>query len=156
MKNLPAKQERFVREYLVDLNAAQAAVRAGYSKRNSRQAAQQLMRRPAVREAIEAGKKSVNDELVMQRQEVLERLTLLGRADPRRLYRADGTLKPIHELDDIAAASIASVELDSPSRVAKIKHRDPVRALELLGRHHKLFEASVAAPISVFNIQINL
>lgn len=171
MSTLPAKQERFVREYLIDLNAAQAAIRAGYSKRSANVIGCRLLRKPDVRDAIEAGRKAVNEQLVMQRQEVLERLTLLGRADPRRLYREDGTIKPMHELDDVAAASIAGVEIEQRAvvevgrgrkkqrvavRVAKIKHRDPVRALEMLGRHHKLFENAIAAPISVFNIQINL
>lgn len=163
MSKLPPKQERFVREYLIDLNAAQAAIRAGYSRRTAKEIGRQLMRKPLVKAAVEASTKAVNDALVMQRQEVLERLTLLGRADPRRLYREDGTLKPMRELDDIAAASIAGVEIEEQRtrkrvavRVAKIKHRDPVRALEMLGRHHKLFESAIAAPISVFNIQINL
>lgn len=170
MSKLLPKQSRFVSEYLIDLNATQAAIRAGYSKHTAKRAGNALMSKPHVKAAIEAGKSVVAAELVMQRQEVLERLTLLGRADPRRLYRKDGTLKPMHELDDIAAASIAGVEIEQRAelagrgrkktrvdvRVAKIKHRDPVRALEMLGRHHKLFDNAIAAPISVFNIQINL
>jgi phage terminase small subunit len=75
-----------------------------------------------------------------------------GTASPTiKLFREDGSLKPITELDDDTAAALASMEIErryehyakgqarNTRTVTKIKFADTVRALELLGRHLKLF-----------------
>lgn len=51
-KTLNTKQAAFVREYLIDLNATQAAIRAGYSKKTAEDIGRQLLRKPPVAEAI--------------------------------------------------------------------------------------------------------
>jgi phage terminase small subunit len=57
---LTLKQEMFVREYLVDLNATQAAVRAGYSEKSSMEIGYQLLRKTSVQEAIQ---KAMNERI---------------------------------------------------------------------------------------------
>ena len=54
MSNFTPKQARFVEEYLVDLNATQAAIRAGYSKKTARQVASENLTKPDIQEAIAA------------------------------------------------------------------------------------------------------
>lgn len=53
---LTAKQQRFVEEYLIDLNATQAAIRAGYSEKTARQIATKLLSKVYIQEAVNAGK----------------------------------------------------------------------------------------------------
>ena len=53
---LTAKQERFISEYLVDLNATQAAIRAGYSKRTAQRIGSENLFKPLIAAAIAAGK----------------------------------------------------------------------------------------------------
>lgn len=56
MSGLNEKQQRFVDEYLVDLNATQAAIRAGYSKKTAYQQGHELLKHPEVEQAISAAK----------------------------------------------------------------------------------------------------
>ncbi len=53
MSNLTPKQTRFVQEFLIDLNATQAAIRAGYSKKTARQVASENLSKPDIQRAIE-------------------------------------------------------------------------------------------------------
>ena len=57
-RNFTAKQERFVEEYLVDLNATQAAIRAGYSRNSARQIGDENLSKPAIAAAIAAAKQT--------------------------------------------------------------------------------------------------
>jgi phage terminase small subunit len=147
---LTAKREVFIREYLVDFNGARAARAAGYSVRKADERARELLRMPVVRERIDAARKELDERLIMRREEVLRRLTSIGRSDLRKLYRDDGTVKPINEIDDETAMSIAVVEVEELFEgrgedrehigyLRKVKRYDAVRALELLGKHHALW-----------------
>ena len=62
MDGLTPKQERFVQEYLVDLNASQAAVRAGYSKKASTEQASRLLTNVKVSEAIAKGQQALAEK----------------------------------------------------------------------------------------------
>jgi len=64
------KQERFVLEYLVDLNATQAAIRSGYSAKTASQQGERLLRNVEVAEAIEAGKAKTANRLEPERKGV--------------------------------------------------------------------------------------
>lgn len=60
MANLTPKQQRFVEEYLIDLNATQAAIRSGYSERTANEQGYQLLQKTSVLKAIEEAKKQVS------------------------------------------------------------------------------------------------
>ena len=60
MANLTPKQERFVEEYLIDLNATQSAIRAGYSEKTAEQQGYQLLQKTSVLKAIEEAKNQVS------------------------------------------------------------------------------------------------
>jgi phage terminase small subunit len=144
------KREVFVREYLIDFNGARAARAAGYAVAKADERARELLKMPIIRERVDAARAEIDARLIMRREEVLQRLTSIGRSDLRKLYRDDGTVKPIHELDDETAASIAAVEVEEMFEgrgedrehvgyLRKVKRYDAVRALELLGKHHSLW-----------------
>ncbi len=72
--SLTAKQARFVEEYLVDLNWAAAAFRAGYSKRRARQQAYRLFQKPEIQKAIAAATKARSKRTQVSQDEVVKGL----------------------------------------------------------------------------------
>jgi phage terminase small subunit len=145
------KQERFVQEYLVDLNATQAATRAGYSARTANEQGARLLAKVSVRSAIEKAKAARAERTHITQDRVLLELSRIAFFDLRRLYREDGSLKAMNELDDDAAAVLAGVDVvetkggaamggeDGIRHVAefvkKVKIPDKVGALGLAMRH---------------------
>lgn len=68
------KQERFVQEYLIDLNATQAAIRAGYSEKTAEQYAHQLLKKPLVKEAIRDARAQRAEFVALTQEEIIEGL----------------------------------------------------------------------------------
>lgn len=73
-KGLAPKQQRFVREYLVDLNATQAAIRAGYSERTAKAIGSEVLGRPAVAAAIAAAQAKRAERTEIDADWVVEKL----------------------------------------------------------------------------------
>ncbi|MDR3473356.1 MAG: terminase small subunit [Devosia sp.] len=71
---LTARQRRFVDEYLIDLNATQAAVRAGYSPKTAEQLGYQLLQKPSVGVAVATGARKRTEEAEITAQDVLRGL----------------------------------------------------------------------------------
>lgn len=146
---LPRKQARFVAEYLIDLNATQAAIRAGYSARNADKIGSQLLGKTRVAEAVTTAQSKRLAKLDISAERVLAELARIGFSDVRSWFDMDGRLKPLNELGDDAARMIASVEvLREKTRkvgngngytveeaVIKVRAWDKVRALELLAKN---------------------
>ncbi|MFG1206907.1 terminase small subunit [Xanthobacter flavus] len=140
---LTKKQAEFVREYLVDLNATQAAIRAGYSKRTARFMAAENLAKPNIAAAVEAAmaERAARTEITADR--VLRELAKLAFFDIRKAFRPDGSLKPLNEMDDETAASIAGLEVSeftdgdggAIGYLKKIKIADKRAALVDIGRH---------------------
>ncbi len=147
---LTPKQERFVQEYLIDLNATQAAIRAGYSAHTANEQGARLLTNVSVRSAVEEAKKSRAERTEITQDRVLQELARIAFFDLRRLYREDGSLKAPHELDDDAAAVLAGIDVVEsgsddeaadggrrhlPEFTKKVKVWDKKGALELAMRH---------------------
>ena len=145
------KQQRFVEEYLVDLNATQAAIRAGYSEKTASQQGEQLLKKLEIAQAVEAAMSERAERVEIEQDRVLKELARLGFSDLRNVFTEDGGLKHPATWDDATAASIASVEVvtrrlpGAPGEgveveyVHKIKSWDKPRALEMIGRHLAMF-----------------
>lgn len=114
MTTLTPKQERFVAEYLVDLNATQAAIRAGYSPRTANEQATRLLANVSIQNAVQAAKKERIDRTKIDQDYVLAKL------------------KEIAEMD-------AADYQDSP-----LKYSNKLKALELLGKHLGIFTEKIA------------
>ncbi len=71
---LTPKQARFVREYLVDLNATQAAIRSGYSAKTAASQAHDLLKKPEISEAVSVGQERVLERAIVTAEEVLSGL----------------------------------------------------------------------------------
>ena len=81
MASLPPKQARFVEEYLIDLNATQAAIRAGYSPKTARVQASRMLANVNVQEALILRREEVRGPEIMTIEEALKELTRLARSD---------------------------------------------------------------------------
>lgn len=110
-KKLTPKQERFVDEYLVDLNAAAAARRAGYSEKTARQIGERLLTNVDVQAAIQERMKVRQQRTEITQDAVLKELARIVFFDPRKLFNADGSPKAINQLDDDTAAALSGVEV---------------------------------------------
>lgn len=139
---LNAKQTKFVNEYLKDLNATQAAIRAGYSKKTAQMQSARLMSNVMVREVLsqKMDKRSARTEISADR--VLLELSRLAFLDVRKAFNKDGSLKAIGDLDDDTAAAVAGLDIvesnasgEKSGALKKIKLSDKKGALELIMRH---------------------
>ena len=107
---LTPKQKRFVAEYLTDLNATQAAIRAGYPPSSANEMACHLLAKSNIEEIVAAGIARRNARVEVTQDRVIAELARIGFADTRDLYHEDGTPKAPNELDPHTAAAVSSVE----------------------------------------------
>ncbi len=84
-EGLDARQQRFVDEYLVDLNGTQAAIRAGYSAKTAAEQAYDLLRRPHIASAVAAGQAAIQERAQVTAARVVREIALIAFADPREL-----------------------------------------------------------------------
>lgn len=108
---LTPKQEAFVREYLVDLNATQAAIRAGYSAKTAEAIGRENLGKPRIAERIEAAVSARNQRTEVTADRVLRELAILGFSDVRHFaVDHDGTLKLVEGAPDDAWRAVSSVK----------------------------------------------
>lgn len=145
MAKLTPKQEMFVREYLIDLNATQAAIRSGYSAKTAGWIGPQLLAKTHIAAAIQSqmDKRAAKIEITAER--VLQEIAKMAFANMQDLYDERGILKPISELPREVAAAVQSVKvnLTEACAVQEVKLWDKKGSLELLGKHLVLFTDKV-------------
>jgi phage terminase small subunit len=144
---LTPKQARFVAEYLIDLNATQAAIRAGYSAKTARQQGAENLSKPDIAEAVSVGKATQLEDAGLTAARVLEELRRLAFVDLRGFFDPAGNLKPIHELTAEQGSALAGLEVIKKNAAAgdgiidtvhKFKVWDKTRTLEALSKHFGL------------------
>jgi phage terminase small subunit len=153
------KQQIFVAEYLIDLNATQAAIRAGYSERSARQVSARLMTNAVIKAEMDAEIERRKLNCVISSEEIINELALLGRGDINDYLRIteDGTVQMI-PLDQLSKDKSRCVKKVKERRVIKtlkgtkdqpdgdllmeatVEYElwDKVKSLELLARHKGL------------------
>lgn len=148
MSELTTKQARFVEEYLIDLNATQAAIRAGYSLKGADTTGPRLLDDPRIIAAIDARKIERSERTEIDADWVLRRLADEAEADIADLYDEEtGDLKPIHDWPEIwRQGLVTGVETNALfegsgeqraqiGAVKKVRFSDRIRRLELIGKH---------------------
>ncbi len=145
MPELPnPKREAFCREYLLDLNGTQAAVRAGYSPRTANEQAARLLADVSVAARVAELKAARAERTETDADRVIAELKRIAFADRRRLFAwgPDGVrLIPSDQLDPADAAIVTEITETTTEGGGSIrlKTADKLGALTLLGRHLGLF-----------------
>lgn len=151
MAKLTPKQERFVEEYLVDLNATAAAKRAGYKDPNI---GRQLIAKNNVSAAIQERREALQEKLEITQETVLQELASIAFANGTDFVTVTGAgllcVKPTSEVPKEKLPAIASIKHNQLG--IEIKLHDKVRALELLGKHLGIFAAGGGAAPEENNI----
>ena len=138
------RQKVFVQEYLKDLNATQAAIRAGYSSKTARAIANRLLTNVDIAKAVKsamdirAKKTEITQEWVINRLKQIAGTNMTDLAD----WNQSGiTFKDSSSISDDAKASVQQIEqvMNEHGGTLKIKQCDKIRALELLGKHIGMF-----------------
>ncbi|MEL5876047.1 terminase small subunit [Cereibacter sphaeroides] len=136
---LKGRREVFVREYLAGCTAMHAAIRAGYSEMAATQTGSRLLKEPAIREALEVGRRKTAELLELAREEVIRQYQRIGFSDIRKLFDENGRIKPLAELDEDTAAAIQNMDVEvrpgdgpdsEPVRIIKIRMADRKTALD--------------------------
>lgn len=139
MANLTPKQQRFVEEYLIDLNATQAAIRAGYSEKSAQEIGAENLSKPMVAKAIQEALQERKERVQIDADYVLKRLVEIDQMDVLDIMDDDGNVKPLRDWPKIWRQYISNIETismdDGEGWLKKIKWPDKVKNLELLGRH---------------------
>jgi len=150
-KKLTAKQEKFVQEYLLDLNATQAAIRAGYSEKTAGSIGKENLQKPQIAEAIQKRRGKLAEKTEVTQERIVAELAKIGFSnledylDVGENGLAQVNLKNVTR-DQFAALSEVNVEStkvgDSPVTVTKtkIKLSDKRNALVDLGKHLGMFK----------------
>ncbi len=164
--NLTPKQKRFVDEYLVDLNATQAAIRAKYSAKTAASIGEENLRKPEIAEAIHQRMKDREKRTEITQDMVLRELAKIGFSDIRKAVKwgetelrvsegEEGDLMPYHglalvgsdQIDDDTAAAIA--EVSEGREGLKVKFHDKKGALVEIARHLGMFTAKGHAELDL-------
>ncbi len=147
------KQAEFVRQYLVDLNATAAAIRAGYSERTAKSQGQRLLTNVDVSAAIAAAQAEREQRTEITQDRVVSELAKIAFGSARDVmeWGPNGVIfKKSDDLTDDQAAGIAEVSESTTKDGGslKLKRHDKVKALELLGRHLGMFTDKVKNEIT--------
>lgn len=145
---LTPKQQRFIEEYLKDLNATQAAIRAGYSERTARTIGHDLLTKPYISNAIEEAKLKRSKRTQIDADYVLSRLVEIDQMDVADILDNEGNLLPVNQWPKVWRTTLSGMDIqrlkalggDGDERqiesvLQKIKWPDKVKNLELLGKH---------------------
>lgn len=143
MAKLTTKQELFCREYLIDGNATQAAIRAGYSKKTAKVVGCQTLTKANVAAYLAKEKAKRAERLKVDADYVLKRLVDEVEADLADLYDDNGNLRPIKDWPLIwRQGLVAGVDVqrltshdDSPGEIVKLKLSDRAQRLVSIGKH---------------------
>lgn len=150
MAKLTDKQELFAREYLKDLNATQAAIRAGYSEDSAASQGCENLIKPNIAKRIAELKAERNEEVGVDAAYVLRRLVEIDQMDAADILDDEGNMLPISAWPKVWRTSLSGMDINRlrmagkggseddesfETTIQKIKWPDKVKNLELLGKH---------------------
>lgn len=137
-KKLTAKQQRFCDEYLIDLNATQAAIRTGYSEKTAYSQGQRLLKHVEVKNYINEQLEKIRSARTADAQEVMEYLSAV--------MRGEHTEQVLMLVGD-GVQTVTDIDVSA---------KDRLKAAELLGKAHMLFTDKVQQEIDMdLNITVD-
>lgn len=143
------KQKRFVEEYLIDMNATAAAIRAGYSPKTATSIGAENLTKPDVRAHVDAAIAERSRRTGVTQDRVIRELARLAFADPTQVVNFR-TGEVYHDLSEDDRAIIAGVKVKDGDTFTEreVKLTDKTRALELLGRHLGMFQDNISLNVA--------
>ena len=142
---LTEKQKRFVAEYLVDLNATQAAIRAGYSKKTAEVIGYENLRKPQIADEIEKRQEKLRNKLEITQERVIEEIAGIAFANASDFVTITATglldVKPTSKMPKEKLPALAGIKYSANGAV-EIKLHDKPAALRMLAEHLGLFNQS--------------
>lgn len=143
MRELTAKQQRFVDEYLVDLNATQAAIRSGYSAHTAGKIGPQLLGKTGVRAAIRARQGELREKVGLRQERVLAALAAIAFADMGDYVEFDEAGERLRPMATLTRAQrLAIADARQFSKGFKLRLHSKLEALDMLARHLGLYQVS--------------
>lgn len=139
------KQKRFVEEYLIDLNATQAAIRAGYSPDTAGSIGNENLKKPEIRTHIGKAMAERSKRTGVNADRVVEELAKIAFVNANEVIDPDtATIRKDALPEDTAAIQSVKVKTFGEDGLEReIKMADKIKALELLGRHLGMFKDKV-------------
>jgi len=146
-KKVEARHNTFVQEYLTNgFNATQAAIAAGYSEKSICKTSNELINDPRVQAKLQAEFNRRREKFEVTEERVLEELSYLAFSDLSEAFDADGSLKPIKDMPETIRRALAGLDVcvgPNLDITKKLKIWNKEKALEMLGKHFKLFTDKV-------------
>ena len=148
---LTEKQKRFCDEYLIDLNATQAAIRAGYSPKGMNKRVSRMMANDGIQKYIKERMDEKEDELIADQDEVLKYLTATMRREKKECVVVTiKEKKSMYVPDEKGTMRKQTVEKEVPKIIEiPAKLSDANKAAELLGKRYALFTDKVETDIDM-------
>jgi len=138
------KQKRFVEEYLIDLNATQAAIRAGYSPNAAGSIGDENLKKPEIKNAIDRAIADRSRRTGINQDRVIQEIAKMAFLNPVDVIDMDAaTVRGEANRDDTACIASVKVKVnptdDGNITEREVKTYDKLKALELLGKHLGMF-----------------
>ena len=146
---LTPKQERFIQEYLVDSNGAQAVIRAGYSEKNANREAYQLLENEEIAAAVAVGRAELAEKSRLMAMDNIAKLVAIADLDPAALVGPDGKPLPIEKVPQSTRKAIASMKVreDKHGNITTEYRFEPrIPAIELIGQFLSMWKRT---PVSI-------
>lgn len=141
-KKLTAKQQRFCDEYLIDLNATQAAIRAGYSEKTAKQIGQENLTKLDIKSCIEKRMAEKEAALIADQNEVMKYLTSVLRGQSKS--------------EVVVVENVGDFRSEARTMKKAPDEKERLKAAELLGKAHMLFTDKVQQEIDMdLNITVD-
>ena len=143
------KQKRFIEEYLIDLNAKQAAIRAGYKPDNADVVGYQLLQKTSVKNAIEKAMAERSRRTGISQDRVLYELAKMAFVNISDVVDLDNaSVKADAAEEDLACIQSVKIKPNEFGTEREVKMYDKKASLELLGRHLGMFKDNVKLDIT--------
>lgn len=148
-KDLTPKQELFCREYLISMNFADAARKAGYSSHVAKTGSRDFLDHPGIKARLQELQAPAVARFEVATEQVLKELFRIATCDIGLAFNEDGTMKALHEIPEDVRRAIQAVETEQlfdgqgkdryqVGHTKRIKFWDKNKALEMLAKHLKL------------------
>ena len=151
---LNKKQQRFVEEYLIDLNATQAAIRAGYSPNTANEQGARLLANVSIKAAVDKAMAERSRRTGISQDRVIQELARIGFCKITDVADSNGKIKDNASEDDLACIESIKVkrsktENGAVSEEREVKIASKVKCLELLGKHLGMWNDKTTLNVSL-------